>query len=160
MKKAYHVCCKDCAKKERICAKCLTSADEVNIEPPEPTAQEAQQLQVEMDRLIKSLSERKRRTFQRFMKKGKEVENAEADGDKEATDAAAGETKTADDGEVAKKRFVPHNRETLLNKIESLKLADEDEDDDDFSFDDSDFGSDGDDDDDHSEEEDQAGTTN
>lgn len=92
-----------------------------------------------MDRLMKSLSERKRRTFQRFIKKGKEVESAEGDGDKEAVDAD--EQKT-DDGEVAKKRYVPHNRETLLNKIESLKLADEDEDDDDFSFDDSNFGSD------------------
>lgn len=144
MKKAYHVCCKNCAKKERICAKCLTSADEVSIEPPEPTPQEAQQLQVEMDRLIKSLSERKRRTFQRFMKKGKEVDSAEADADEEGADAAAGGQKT-EDGEVAKKRYVPHNRETLLNKIESLKLTDEDEDDDDFSFDDSDVGSAGDD---------------
>lgn len=36
---------------------------------------------------------------------------------------------------------MPHNREDLLNKIESLKLADED-DDEDFSFDESDCGSD------------------
>lgn len=49
---------------------------------------------------------------------------------------------------------MPHNREDLLNKIESLKLAD-DEDDEDFSFDESDVGSDfegsefGDDDDDN-----------
>lgn len=149
VKKAYHVCCKDCAKKARICAKCMTSADEVSIEPPEPTPQEAQQLQVEMDRLIKSLSERKRRTFQRFMKKGKEVENAEGVADKEAADTTAGEEKT-EDGEAVKKRYVPHNRETLLNKIESLKLADEDEDDDDFSFDDSDLGSD---EDDHDEDD-------
>lgn len=40
-----------------------------------------------------------------------------------------------------KKTFVPHNREDLLNKIESLKLADDDGDDD-YSFDDSDVGSD------------------
>lgn len=76
MKKAYHVCCRSCAVKERICAKCLSSADQVNIEPPGPTPEEQVQLQVEMDRLIKSLSERKRRTFLRFMKKGKEVEPA------------------------------------------------------------------------------------
>lgn len=44
--------------------------------------------------------------------------------------------------ETAKKKtFVPHNREDLLNKIESLKLADED-DGDDYSFSDSDVGSD------------------
>lgn len=77
--RAYHVCCKECAKKERICAKCLQSADAVNIEPPEPTAQESQQLKVEMDRLIKSLPERKRRTFLRYMKKGTETEATEAD---------------------------------------------------------------------------------
>lgn len=37
--------------------------------------------------------------------------------------------------------FVPHVREELLNKIETLKLANED-DDEDFSFDESDIGSD------------------
>lgn len=44
--------------------------------------------------------------------------------------------------EAAQKRtFVPHNREDLLNKIETLKLADDD-DEDDFSFDESDVDSD------------------
>lgn len=148
MKKAYHVCCKECAKKERICAKCLTSADEVKIEPPEPTTEEAQQLQTEMDRLIKALSERKRRTFQRFMKQGKEDVKPE-----DGLEAAIGGQRTDDDGIVKKRTYVPHNRETLLNKIESLKLADEDEDDDDFSFDDSDLGSDDDGADDENEEE-------
>lgn len=36
---------------------------------------------------------------------------------------------------------MPHSRNVLLDKIESLKLADED-DDDDFSFDESELGSD------------------
>lgn len=40
-----------------------------------------------------------------------------------------------------KKVFVPHNREDLMNKFESLKVADDD-DGDDFSFDESDLGSD------------------
>lgn len=45
--------------------------------------------------------------------------------------------------ELAKKKvFVPHNREDLLNKFESLKVAGDDDDDDDFSFDESDLGSD------------------
>lgn len=49
---------------------------------------------------------------------------------------------TENGAETAKKKtYVPHNRQDLLNKIESLKLAD-DEDDDDFSFSDSDAGSD------------------
>lgn len=73
--KAYHVCCKDCAKRDRVCAKCLTSADKVNIEPPEKTTEEQLQLKVEMERLIKSLPERKRRTFLRYMNKGKEIDD-------------------------------------------------------------------------------------
>lgn len=130
VKKAYHVCCKDCAKKERICAKCLSSADKVTIEPPEATPGESQLQQVEVDRLLKSLSERKRRTFLRFMKKGKAVDCTDQDGDE-----------NTDEVKSKKKHFVPHNREDLLNKIESLKLADE-EDDDDFSFGESDLDSD------------------
>lgn len=73
--KAYHVCCKECAKRERCCAKCLTSADRANIEPPEKTPEEQLQLKVEMERLIKSLPERKRRTFLRYMNKGKEIDS-------------------------------------------------------------------------------------
>lgn len=46
----------------------------MSIEPPEKTPQEQQELKVEMERLIKSLPERKRRTFLRYMKKGKEIE--------------------------------------------------------------------------------------
>lgn len=38
--------------------------------------------------------------------------------------------------------FVPHNREDLLNKFETLKVADDDDDDEDFSFDESDLDSD------------------
>lgn len=79
MTKAYHVCCKECAKRERVCAKCLASAEKVNIEPPEKTPEEQLQLKVEMERLIKSLPERKRRTFLRYMDKGKEIERENAD---------------------------------------------------------------------------------
>lgn len=88
--KAYHVCCKECAKREKVCAKCLKSGDQVNIEPPEKTPEEQLQLKVEMDRLIKSLPERKRRTFLRYMNKGKEID-AENGTDEQADDKAEGE---------------------------------------------------------------------
>lgn len=82
MKKAYHVACKDCARKERCCAKCLQSAEVVEIVPAEPTPREEQILKSEMDRLIIALPERKRRTFLRYMKKGKEgVKNNEQNDD-------------------------------------------------------------------------------
>ncbi|XP_068159226.1 uncharacterized protein C9orf85 homolog [Drosophila tropicalis] len=137
VKKAYHVICRDCAIKARACAKCLKTADEVSIEAPEPTPQEEQQLKVEMDRLIKSFSERKRRAFLRFMAKGKKDKQAEEEElDEEALAAK----------EKAKR--IAHTRDELLEKIKELNLAEEDEE----EFDDDD------DDDDENEEEDDSGT--
>lgn len=80
------MCCKECAKREKVCAKCLKSGDQVNIEPPEKTPEEQLQLKVEMDRLIKSLPERKRRTFLRYMNKGKEIDGT----DEQANDEKEG----------------------------------------------------------------------
>ncbi|XP_060661997.1 uncharacterized protein C9orf85 homolog [Drosophila nasuta] len=126
VRKAYHVICRDCAVKDHVCAKCLKSADEVAIEAPEPTPQEEQQLQVEMDRLIKSFSERKRRAFLRFMEKGRKQEAAEAEEplDEEAKEAQEKATR------------VRHTREELLEKIKQLNLAEEGNDDDEFDDDD------------------------
>lgn len=133
VRKAYHVICRDCAIKDHVCAKCLKSADEVAIEAPEPTPQEEQQLQVEMDRLIKSFSERKRRAFLRFMNKGRKKESEEPL-DEEAQEAQEKATR------------VRHTREELLEKIKQLNLAGDGEDHD-FS-DDSDDDEDGEDDED------------
>lgn len=115
VRKAYHVICKDCAVKDHVCAKCLKSADEVEIEAPQPTPQEEQQLQVEMDRLIKSFSERKRRAFLRFMEKGRKQETEEPL-DEEEREAQEKATR------------VRHTREELLEKIKQLNLAEEDDD--------------------------------
>lgn len=98
-----------------MCAKCLKSADEVEIEAPQPTPQEEQQLQVEMDRLIKSFSERKRRAFLRFMEKGRKQET-EKPLDEEEREAQEKATR------------VRHTREELLEKIKQLNLAEEDDD--------------------------------
>lgn len=151
VRKAYHVICRDCAVKDHVCAKCLKSADEVEIEAPEPTPQEEQQLQVEMDRLIKSFSERKRRAFLRYMNKGKKKEETEEPLDEEAQEAQEKATR------------VRHTREELLEKIKQLNLAgdeddedyddDEDEDDEDEDGGDSDLDSDECDTDEHSDED-------
>ncbi|XP_016962729.1 uncharacterized protein C9orf85 homolog [Drosophila biarmipes] len=145
VKKAYHVVCRDCAVKANACAKCLKSATEVAIEEPQPTPREEQQLQSEMDRLVKSFSERKRRAFLRYMKKGKKQEKGQEQ-DKEQLDEQQLETQ-----EKAKR--VAHTRDELLDKIKQLNLAGEDDED----ADDSDFDSEEDDDDsefDSEEEED------
>ncbi|KAH8345166.1 hypothetical protein KR059_007292 [Drosophila kikkawai] len=150
VRKAYHVICKDCAVKAKCCAKCLKSADEVSIEAPGPTPREEQQLQVEMDRLIKSFSERKRRAFLRYMQKGKKQEQV----DEQELEAQ----------EKAKR--VAHTRDELLDKIKQLNLAEEDDeefddDEEEEDDDDSEFDSEAEEeeDDDESEEEEQQKPT-
>ncbi|XP_030379178.1 uncharacterized protein C9orf85 homolog [Scaptodrosophila lebanonensis] len=126
VRKAYHVICRDCAVQARVCAKCLKSADEVPIEAPQPTPREEQQLQAEMERLIKSFPERKRRAFLRFQAKGRKLEqqHEEDPADPEARELA---------------QYVKHTREELLEKIEQMKLAESDEDDDDYDDDEDDY---------------------
>uniref|UniRef100_A0A2M4BZP8 Uncharacterized protein n=1 Tax=Anopheles marajoara TaxID=58244 RepID=A0A2M4BZP8_9DIPT len=122
VKRAYHVICRDCALGSRCCAKCLKSADETKIIPPEPTPEEQVKLKAEMDQLIKSLPERKRRTFLRYMNRGK----------KKARDPDADEYDSTEGDDDKKNAAHTHRtREELMQKFEQLKLAtgkDDDED--------------------------------
>lgn len=118
IRKAYHVLCRSCALESRVCAKCLKSAEEVEIEPPQPTLEEEIKLKVEMERLVKSFPERKRRAFMRYMARGKKIPVAEdkaAENDKVESDD--------DDKECKPKLRVPYSRDDLLKKIDQLKLA-------------------------------------
>ncbi|XP_055611351.1 uncharacterized protein C9orf85 homolog [Uranotaenia lowii] len=133
VKRAYHVLCRDCALSSKCCAKCLKAADEVNIIPPDPTDAEKQKLKVEMDQLIKSLPERKRRTFLRYMNKGKKNEkNSEAQEDSDYEN----------EGVTVKARnkidYTPRTREELMEKFEQLKLANNEDDEGDDLFTDDD----------------------
>lgn len=65
-----------------------------------------------MERMVKSLPERKRRTFRRYMKNGKKDENAKPK-----------EKKEDEDGNELEIDNIPHTREELIRKIEQLKLA-------------------------------------
>lgn len=120
--KAYHVLCRHCALDAHVCAKCLKSEEQVVIEPPQPTTEEEVKLKVEMDRLIKSLPERKRRAFIRYMDKGKKQEDMEKVVSGEGIESDTQFTKELDDT-----IHFPHTREELLQKIEFLKLNNEDE---------------------------------
>lgn len=138
IKKAYHVLCRGCAIQDKVCAKCLKSSEAVDIIPAEPSTQEQIKLKVEMDRLIKSLPERKRRAFLRYMEKGKKVDVEEKE--QESADDAGSNGEEDEEKEAPK--TIPHSRDDLLKKIDELKLAtsknkDDDSDIDDFS--DSDF---------------------
>lgn len=68
MKLAYHVMCGECAKKHKSCAKCCSSNTEIC--PPD-TKSEDIEITGEMKNIIKGLTERKRRTFNRFMERKK-----------------------------------------------------------------------------------------
>lgn len=140
IRKAYHVLCRDCALESRVCAKCLKSADEVEIEPPQPTPEEELKLKVEMERLIKSFPERKRRAFLRYMEKGKkEKEPEEEEGEENDEEVNKLQENGVNEESSNEKKIntrIPHTRDELLLKIEQLKLKDdEDEDYDDFDSD-------------------------
>ncbi|XP_050328259.1 uncharacterized protein C9orf85 homolog [Bactrocera neohumeralis] len=120
--KAYHVLCRHCALETHVCAKCLKSEEQVVIEPPQPTMEEQVKLKVEMERLIKSLPERKRRAFIRYMDKGKKQEDLEETVSGEGIESDTKLRKQSDD-----KINLPHTREELIQKIEFLKLNNEDE---------------------------------
>ncbi|XP_058974976.1 uncharacterized protein C9orf85 homolog [Musca domestica] len=158
IRKAYHVLCRDCALDARVCAKCLKSAEEVEIEPPQPTPEEELKLKVEMERLIKSFPERKRRAFLRYMEKGKKdkVEDGDAENQEEKETAEnGGQEENGDEGDIkpkAKPR-IPHTRDELLQKIEQLKLKDNDDNEFDFDSDEEDYSSDEFSDDDDDEED-------
>lgn len=141
IRKAYHVLCRDCALAARVCAKCLKSAEEVMIEPPQPTPEEEIKLKVEMERLIKSFPERKRRAFLRYMDKGKtSAEEELAESNDENVDN--GEEENIDASLTKTRSRIPHTRDELLEKIEQLKIKSEDDDfdsDDDFDGDGDDF---------------------
>lgn len=139
VKKAYHVYCRDCALKYKVCAKCNKSAEEVAIEPPGPTPEEKIKLEAEMQQLIKKLPERKRRTFLRYMQKGKKAESTQNEGED------GEEQENAEEKEV---ESVPRTRDELLKKIEELKVSNDSDDDEDP------FGSDLDDEYDFGDEED------
>jgi len=79
IKQAYHVICTSCVVKTKKCAKCLVSADEANIIPPIKTKEEELKQRVDLDQRLKTLSERKRRTFLRFLKQGSENKSQHRD---------------------------------------------------------------------------------
>ncbi|XP_017768003.1 PREDICTED: uncharacterized protein C9orf85 homolog [Nicrophorus vespilloides] len=109
VKKAYTVLCSDCGKKHKICTKCLESKE---IVPRAPSKNEELKMDLELKQMLQTLSERKRRTFIRYMNKKKSDD-------------------TQDTNETA-----PMKKEELVKKLNALKVDDEENDSD---FDYSDF---------------------
>jgi hypothetical protein len=125
VKKAYHVLCHDCAIATKQCAKCLKSETEIEIIKSLPSEAERVRLDNEMKQMIKSLSERKRRTFLRFMNGKKKRKSKNDDDNCDSDDEEPG---------VADKPLP--TRDELLLKLDQLKLADGKNDDHDDFYDD------------------------
>lgn len=64
VKHAYHNMCLSCAAEYKVCPKCGSKGDVVKAGP---SKEEIAKLDVELQNLLKGLSERKRRTFIRYM---------------------------------------------------------------------------------------------
>lgn len=69
VRQAYHVMCLDCGRKLGLCTKCCQAKDVV---APGPDKREQVRLDGELQGLLQSLPERKRRTFLRYMEKVRE----------------------------------------------------------------------------------------
>lgn len=65
VKKAYHVMCVDCGRKLKKCTKCCQSKEVLDVTEEKNTFK----MDKEMKLAVKLLSERKRRTFQRYFEK-------------------------------------------------------------------------------------------
>lgn len=102
---------------------------------------------MELEQLIKSLPERKRRTYLRFAKKGKKAPVNEDDDPGQFTVVRSFDLLfkkpfflfIENDGEIVerkkKKKGIPHSRDDLLKKIELLQIEEGDLDSDDFEDD-------------------------
>lgn len=160
--KAYHVICRSCALSNLICAKCLQSTQELILEAAKLSPVEQLKLEAEMKRMSKTLPERKRRAFVRFMRRGKEInldeyrekfeESDEKQNDASEKDNCLDYRKETDENVLHR---IPYKREELLLKLEELKLSINDDEDEQESSDDGDsFNTD---EDDHYDDEDNTG---
>ncbi|CAK9811193.1 Uncharacterized protein C9orf85 homolog [Anthophora plagiata] len=122
VKHAYHKICLPCAKQHEICPKCGNTGD---IVEGKPNKEEATKLDAELQSLLKTLPERKRRSFIRYMnltkrnlKKNKNVKKNE-------------DEETDEDGEQEQDTSVMETmfKENLLLKLKSLVIKEEDTDD-------------------------------
>lgn len=77
VKHAYHTMCKPCASKLGVCPKCGKKEELVE---PIPTPEEQLKLDLEMQAMLKTLPERKRRTFLRFVEKSKQKHRERSEG--------------------------------------------------------------------------------
>ncbi|KAL7293721.1 hypothetical protein TKK_0012792 [Trichogramma kaykai] len=162
VKHAYHTMCGPCARERDACPKCEQKA---SLVPAQPSKEEQQQLDAEMTAMLRSLPERKRRTFMRYMngkqqdKKKKKKENSKhnAKVGKSLLEYEQGEEESkekednndddddSDDSHVPEPKHVSRTKQELLEKLNSLANNEDDDegdaDEDNFDSDSSDYDS-------------------
>ncbi|XP_023289626.1 uncharacterized protein C9orf85 homolog [Orussus abietinus] len=124
VKEAYHIKCTSCAKEDNTCPKCGEKAELVS---PKLTEKDQFKLDAEMQAMLKSLPERSRRTFIRFVNrrgnsKHKETEDEDKDNSankKSLSDRSSEEHRNYDAEDTAL-------HEELLLKLKSMACDEKD----------------------------------
>ncbi|EFN76768.1 uncharacterized protein C9orf85 homolog [Harpegnathos saltator] len=114
VKHAYHTVCLPCAKQQEVCPKCGIKSEIVEAKP---SREEQIKLDAELQALLKTLPERKRRTFLRYIN--------QKDKNKKKDSAESGTSEVEDTSENT---INSKNRENLLVKLKSLSVKEEEED--------------------------------
>ncbi|XP_011298439.1 uncharacterized protein C9orf85 homolog [Fopius arisanus] len=128
VKHAYHIMCGPCAATHEVCAKCGEKREIFREAMPEETLK----LDRELRLILKTLPERKRRTFLRYMhRKG---EKKSPGGDLEISKGISND-EDAESNPQGHTEEPPTSRDDLLEKLKSLIVS---KDDDDETFDNSD----------------------
>ncbi|CAK9801263.1 Uncharacterized protein C9orf85 homolog [Anthophora quadrimaculata] len=124
VKHAYHKICLPCAKQYEICPKCGNTGD---IIEGKPNKEETMKLDAELQSLLKTLSERKRRSFIRYMNRNVTKRNVKKNKNVKRNE----DEETDEDGEQEQNTSVMEtmSKENLLLKLKSLVIKEEDTDD-------------------------------
>ncbi|XP_011060561.1 PREDICTED: uncharacterized protein C9orf85 homolog [Acromyrmex echinatior] len=121
VKHSYHNICLLCAKQQRMCSKC---GQKTEIVQGTCRKEEQIKLDAEFNAILKTLSERKRRTLLRYMNRQsiKSKENSS----KPSTSGLNTDTDKTDDKDRNEDETSP-KKEDLLMKIKSLALIEDDD---------------------------------
>ncbi|XP_044589115.1 uncharacterized protein C9orf85 homolog, partial [Cotesia glomerata] len=133
VKHAYHIMCGPCASKHEVCPKCGEKTEVVK-----PTVEDKPlTLDRELRLMLKTLPERRRRTFMRYMNRnGIKKDAAQPRDSKDDPEEEAYEDDSNSDTETLTAEESPLTRDDLVNKLKSLMVTKK------KSFDDSDWDSD------------------
>jgi len=118
VKYAYHVLCQDCVSASGYCAKCNKPQEIVNT--PEPSVAEAAKIENELQIELKALSERKRRTFLRYLssrEEGPKTTSEETEDSKEAVQLEANYIKDQKQSAISIKKEALEKLRELRDKF-------------------------------------------